>query len=100
MIDGSEITRVCMAGPFGADAEINGEKLRVVPDLDGGTQLAGDSIERTGPCVLALVSDIAAIDPVTGNNGDIITLLGRTFTILSIDPDGMGGAILSLEETT
>ena len=100
MIDGSEILELALVD-FGTDATVNGETLRVIPYLGGETVLSGDMIDHTGPYCTALKTDVDALETplTTGNSGDIITILSRTFRILSLDNDEQGGVILVLEET-
>ena len=100
MIDPSEILELALVD-FGTDATVNGETLRVIPDLEGETVLSGDVIDHTGPYCTALKTAVDALETtlVTGNNGHIITILGRTFRILNLDPDEQGGVVFSLEET-
>jgi len=101
VIDGTEILTAALED-FGTDATINDETLRVIPHLKGGTALNGDVVDHVGPFAEAFESAVDALEttPTTGNNGDTITILGRNFTLLSIDPDEDGGVILTLEETS
>lgn len=101
MINGIEILTMALVD-FGCDSEVNGEILRVIPSLKGETILSGDNmIDHTGPSCQTLQSSVEGLaTPLTaGNNGDIITILGRTFRILVLDPDEDGGIIMFLEET-
>lgn len=100
MIDVSEILELALVD-FGTNAAVNGETLRVIPDLDDETVLYGDMIEHTNPYCTALESAVDALETplTTGNSGDIITILNRTFRILNQDPDEKGGVIITLEET-
>jgi hypothetical protein len=60
--------------------------------------LAGGNIERTSPYAIAMAADVAAAGIVGGDDGSSITTSGRTFTVVDINPDGMGFAVLTLEE--
>lgn len=97
MIDTSE-TLGFVLEDFGVEALVNGgpETILVDPHLDGSTEFNGESIEHSGPFAIAAVADVK--DMVAGNNGDTLTINGTDYTLLAIDPDGQGGAMLRLEE--
>jgi len=99
MINAVEIITAAM-GDFGTSAIINGGQgsIDVVPDLDGSDVYDGESIEHTGPYALAKMADVTALGLVAGNNGDTLTINGTDYTLHAIDPDGMEGAVLKLEE--
>jgi len=99
MINAVEIITAAM-DDFGASALINGGpgSIDVVPDLDGSDVYDGESIEHTVPYALAKMADVTALGLVAGNNGDTLTINGTNYTLLAIDPDGMGGAVLRLLE--
>jgi len=84
----------------GVQPLINGDQAEiwVIPMLDGSDVYDGESIEHTGPYALAKMADVTALGLVAGNNGDTLTINGTNYTLLAIDPDGMGGAVLRLLE--
>lgn len=97
MIDGSEVI-ACALDDFGVTATVNGSALVVIPDLDSSDVFSGETIHRTGPSAIALLADVQAAELSAGNAGDVITINAIDYTILAIDPDGQGGAVLSLAE--
>jgi len=84
----------------GVQPLINGNQsdIWIIPMLDGSDVYDGESIEHTGPYALAKMEDVTALGLVAGNNGDTLTISGTDYTLLSIDPDSHGGAILKLTE--
>lgn len=70
----------------------------VIPMLDGSTALNGEIIDHSGPYAMAIMADIETLDISAGDAGDVITMGGANYTLLAIDPDGHGGALLRLEE--
>ena len=99
MIDTSTPLHAALAD-FGVDAVIGAgpEILRVIPDLDSSDVLSGEVIHRSGPTAIALLAAVQATELTAGNAGNVITINATDYTILAIDPDGQGGAVLSLSE--
>lgn len=99
MIDTSAPLSAALAD-FGVDAilGLGPETLRVIPDLDSSDVFSGETIHRTGPSAIALLAAVQAAALSAGNAGDVITINSIDYTILAIDPDGQGGAVLSLQE--
>lgn len=97
MIDPGE-TLCCLLDDFGVEAVVNGgpASLRVDWYPHGSAQYDGDALTRTGPYAVALAADVAALELVSGNTGDTLTIAGTAYTLLAIDPDGLGGVVLSL----
>jgi len=85
----------------GVQPLINGvqSSVWIIPMLDRSTSFSGgDTIDHVGPYAIAAMVDIEALDLTAGNDGDTLTIKGSDYTLLTIDPDGMGGAVLALEE--
>jgi hypothetical protein len=84
----------------GVQVVVNGSATDayIIPMLDGMTSLDGDTIEHSGPFAIASMADVDQLGLSTGDNGDTLTINGGSYTVLSINPDGQGGAILRLEE--
>lgn len=97
MIDGSEVVGMALTD-FGSTGTVNGSALQVIACLDGDMRLAGEELVTVGPYALASAAEVSALDIVSGNNGDVLTLGGIDYTILAIDPDIHGMVSLSLEE--
>lgn len=98
MIDTTEPLAAALAD-FGVDALVNygPQTLRVLFDLDTSARFAGETIDRSGPSAVALAAAVEAAGIVAGNQGDELTVGDAAYTVLAIDPDGQGGAVLSLE---
>ena len=98
MIDTSAPLSAALAD-FGVDAVIGSgpETLRVIPDLDSSDVFAGETIHRTGPSAVALLAAVQAAELSAGNAGSVLTINSIDYTILAIDSDGQGGAVLSLQ---
>ena len=99
MIDGSEVIGFAI-NDFGVRATINGGPgtIAVILNPDGETVLDGELIKHTGPFALAKKADIEALGIEAGNDGDTVTIGGVDYTVLTIDPDGSGLVMISLEE--
>lgn len=85
----------------GVQPLINGvqSSVWVIPMLDRSASLtSGDLIDHVGPYAIAAQVDVDALDLVFGNDGDTLTIGGIDYTVLAIDPDGLGGVVLSLQE--
>lgn len=84
----------------GVQLILNGVKTDafIIPMLDGQVSFRGDMVERTGPHALAVTADVVALGVVAGNDGDIVTIGGADYTVLAINKDGHGGALLILQE--
>lgn len=97
MIDANETLGFALED-FGVEALINGgpETMVVDPYLDGSTEFNGETIDHSGPFAIAAVADVEFL--ATGDHGDTLTINGTDYTLLAIDPDGQGGALLRLEE--
>ena len=98
MIDASETLTAAMED-FGLDALVGTgpETLRCLPPEVATAAYSGETITRTGLLTLAMADAVAALDLSAGNEGDTLTINGTDYTLLAIDPDGMGGAVLRLE---
>lgn len=85
---------------FGIQPLINGVQsdVWIMPYLDGSTVYDGERINHSGPYALAMDSEIRTLALVTGDRGDTLTIAGTEYTLLTIDPDGLGGVVLRLEE--
>lgn len=70
----------------------------IIPMLDGSASLNGDMIERSGPVAFVSMADVELLELEAGDAGDTITIKSIDYTVLAIDPDGHGGALLRLEE--
>lgn len=99
MIDTAE-TLSCALADFGVDASIDGGPsllrcmdLEIVRDSFDGNQ-----VRHSGPSTVALASDIASRDIAAGNNGTVLTIDGIDYTVLAMEPDGLGGVLLILQE--
>lgn len=98
MIDTSETMGFTLED-FGVQAAINGgpQFLVVDPHLDGSDIFDGETVDHSGPFALASMADVVEAGLVAGNNGDTLTINNADFTVLAIDPDGQGGAVLRME---
>lgn len=83
---------------FGVEAFVNDGPGTIVVDpyLDGSTEFNGETIEHSGPFAIAALADAESLN--AGDHGDTLTINGTDYTLLAIDPDGQGGALLRLEE--
>nr|WP_321465159.1 hypothetical protein [uncultured Desulfobulbus sp.] len=99
MIDTNE-TLGFVLEDFGVEALVNGgpDTLLVDPYLDGTTEFNGETIEHSGPFAIAALADIERLHLIAGNQGSTLTINGTGYTLLAIDPDGQGGAVLKLLE--
>lgn len=100
MIDTSE-TLGFVLEDFGTEALVNGgpETIVVDPHLDGSTEFNGETIYHSGPFAIAALADVARLALIAGNQGSTLTINGTDYTLLAIDPDDQGGAVLGLLET-
>jgi len=96
MIDANETLGFAL-DDFGMEALINGgpETITIDPYLDASTEFNGESVDHSGPFAIAAMADVEGL--AAGNHGDTLTILGTDYTLLAIDPDGQGGAVLRLE---
>ncbi len=99
MIDANETVGFALVD-FGVEALVNGgpETIVVDPYLDGSTEFNGETIDHSGPFAIAAMADIEIRNLSAGDNGDTLTINATDYTLLAIDPDGQGGAVLRLEE--
>ena len=99
MIDTSE-TLTFVLEDFGVEALVNGgpETIVVDPHLDGSTEFNGETIDHSGPFAIAALADVKRLALIAGNQGSTLTINGTGYTLLAIDPDGQGGAVLGLLE--
>lgn len=99
MIDTNEAL-VAALDDFGAEFTVNGgpDTITAIPHFDGEALLNGEYIERTGPFAIAALADVKRLHLIAGDHGDTLTINGTAYTLLAIDPDGQGGALLRLEE--
>ena len=65
-----------------------GYQLVASPFLDGGA-------EGATPQLHACAADI----PATAKQGDIVTVNGKTFSAVEIEPDGTGMTVIRLQDT-
>jgi hypothetical protein len=98
LLDDEDIGHMIEAIGDGEVALFGTETLPVDFNPDGVSRLDGDEVVRTGPYALASAAAVAALGIAAGNDGDTLTLRGIEYTVLAIDPDGMGMVALSLEE--
>lgn len=98
MIEPTEVFRFALLD-FGEPATVNGDgALTVIPVLEvGGTELKGEMIEHSHPYALAAAVDVANLDIVAGVDGNTLTLRGLEYTVVAIEPDGLGCVALTLE---
>lgn len=99
MIDTKEALMATL-DDFGVEAIINGgpDTIVVDPSLDGTTVLSGETVDHSGPFAIAALAEVERLALAAGDHGDTLTINGTDYTLLAIDPDGMGGALLRLEE--
>ena len=99
MIDTNE-TLGFLLEDFGVEALVNGgpDTIVVDPYLDGSTEFNGESFDHTGPFAIAALADVERLHLIAGNQGSALTINQAGYTLLAIDPDGQGGAILKLLE--
>jgi hypothetical protein len=97
MITGSDVITAALTD-FGEVATVNGgpASLQVVFDSDSQGRLSGDGVEHAGPIGLASMAEVVTVGLMAGNDGDVLTIGGVDYTVLAIDPDGLGGATLLL----
>lgn len=81
---------------FGDQATVSGGTLTVIFDAPyKGVPLYDTVVESSQPTATASDADIARLSV---DRGDTITILGRTYTVTSMEPDGMGMTRMILEE--
>lgn len=99
MIDTNETLGFALED-FGVEATVNGGQETVVvdPHLDGSTEFNGETVDHSGPFAIAALAEVERLALSAGDDGDTLTINGTDFTLLAIDPDGRGGALLRLEE--
>ncbi len=99
MIDANETLGFAL-DDFGVEALVNGgpQTLTVDPYLDASTEFNVESIDHSGPFAIAAMADVKGLALAAGDQGDTLTINGIDHTLLAIDPDGQGGALLRLEE--
>lgn len=99
MIDPTETLTAALAD-FGVDALLDGGPvvLRCMPVVLARESFDGELVSHHGPSTEALLADVVSAGLAAGNNGDTLTIDGIDYTLLAIDPDGSGGAVLRLEE--
>lgn len=97
MIDTDETLRFALED-FGVEVLVNGGPKSIVVDpyLDGSTEFNGETVDHSGPFAIASRADVDGL--AAGDHGVTLTINGTDYTLLAIDPDGQGGAVLSLEE--
>lgn len=79
-------------------ATIKGQEIWVIPSLlEDEVVFSSGDIHRISPFVEALESVVLAIAPEAGNNGDILTVFNKDYTVLSIKPRIDGVVVLELE---
>lgn len=83
----------------GVQPLINGvqSSMWIIPQLDTTITLDGEMIEHAGPFAIAIRSDVDAMGLTAGNHGDTVTIDGVDYTLVAIDPDSQGCAVLKLE---
>lgn len=99
MIDTNE-TLGFVLQDFGVEALVNSgpDTIVVDPYLDGSTEFNGETIDHSGPFAIAALADVKRLTLIAGNQGSTLTINGTGYTLLAIDPDGQGGAVLKLLE--
>lgn len=99
MIDTKEALMATLED-FGVDAIINGgpDTIVVDPHLDGSTEFNGETVDHSGPFAITDMAEVERLALSAGDDGDTLTINGTDYTLLAIDPDGRGGALLRLEE--
>lgn len=99
MIDPTE-TLTAALDDFGIDALIDGgpAMLRCMPVVLARESFDGEMVRHHGPSTEAMLADIEAAGLVAGNNGATMTIDSVDYTLLAIDADGQGGAVLRLTE--
>jgi len=88
-----------LADPYGParTAAIGQVRLRIILYPTVSDELSGGTIDHSGPFAFALMADVRAAGLVAGDAGDILTIDGHRYTLLSLTADGQSGAILRLE---
>lgn len=85
----------------GTQPMINGvqSEIWIVPMLDRSTSFSGGDtiVDHAGPYAIAAMADVVQLDLSVGDDGDTLTINGADYTLMAIDPDGQGGAVLKLE---
>lgn len=100
MIDEAEILVEALRD-FGIPAQVKGELIKVLPHLKGDvmiTDVSPQRMLRTSPYVIARASQIEALGIVEGNQGDVISIKGQNYTILSLDEEDDDMITLNLEK--
>ncbi|QQG66357.1 hypothetical protein [Desulfobulbus oligotrophicus] len=91
----------------GVQPMINGVQsaIWIIPMLDRSTSFSGGAfggswgtIDHVGPYAIATMNDVEGLGLAAGDDGDTLTINGTDYTLLAIDPDGQGGAVLKLDE--
>ena len=92
MIDRTEVLRAALAD-FGEPAAINGGSLDVLYSPAGSMRWTG----QEEVLVQQPTAEVEALDIVPGPRGDLLTINGLDYTVLTIDPDGEGGSLMTLQ---
>lgn len=97
MIDRTEVLRAALAD-FGETAAINGGSLTVLYSPASSMRWTGqEEVLVQQPTAEALTADVEALGIDAGPSGDKITIAGIAYTVLTIDPDGEGGSLMTLQ---
>jgi hypothetical protein len=83
--------KAAMLDAVGEDATINGCILPVLPmgENDHISLLSGDVVSSP-PTLIASSDDVDAVGITVGESGDIITVMDKSWVIISAEPDGDG----------
>ena len=75
-----------------AELTVGGDTFYVKPPRYADPQMAftGTDVESVNPFCTAAKEDVARLNIVAGESGTVITLLGRDYRVLSIEPANNG----------
>jgi hypothetical protein len=95
MIDGLEVVDMALAD-FGREAVVNGHHFTVIDCLTRNAALEAGFVDIDGPFVVARRDAAEAAQIRYGDEGDTMTVAGRTYTVKAIKPDALGMVLILL----
>lgn len=95
MIDGLEVVDMALAD-FGREASVNGTSFPVIDCLTRDAALEAGYVDIDGPFCIARRDAAEAARIRYGDDGDRLTVAGRTYTVKAVKPDALGMVLILL----